>query len=120
MNDESPVAVAAISYSLPETMVIASKLRAYGIEAVVPDWHLLNCNPNLTTALGGLRIWVPQSDLAEALEIIGEAPPDEEKRNGRLSKSRSRHFMAAIAVWLLGLCPPARVRISLHKSARPR
>jgi len=101
-------------------MVVASKLRAYGIEPLIPDWHILSNDPRLLTALGGIRIWVPQIDLQEAVEIIDEAPCDDEKRNGRLSESRKLHFFLAIILTFFGAVPAPRVRISLHKSARPR
>jgi hypothetical protein len=56
--------------SLPEAHVIVAVLEAEGIEMFVPDSHMANIRPELSGALGGIRVLVRESDLELAREAL--------------------------------------------------
>jgi len=59
---------------LHEASVLVSVLEADGIE--VSDAHTLGARPELSAALGGVRVLVHASDLARAREVLAaEIPP---------------------------------------------
>lgn len=55
-----------------EAEVLAARLRAFGINAELPDRYTASNNPFLTPALGGIRVMVADEDLEEALRILNE------------------------------------------------
>jgi Putative prokaryotic signal transducing protein len=60
---------------LHEASVIVSVLEADGIEVFLPDAHTLGARPELSAALGGVRVLVHASDLARAREVLAAAIP---------------------------------------------
>lgn len=120
MNVESPLSVAAISYSLSEAMVVASKLEAVGIRTITPDWHYISNDPSLISALGGLRIWVLSEELIDATEIIRDATPDTECANGRMCDNFILRAILGILMALLAVGPPPRRQISLPSLSATR
>lgn len=53
-----------------EAEVMASALRAEGIDAFVGNVHHANVDWGWTIALGGMQVFVPASSLAEARDVI--------------------------------------------------
>ena len=53
-----------------EAQVLRSRLDADGVSAFVVDANLVQANPFLSGVIGGVRVLVPQSDLARAQEIV--------------------------------------------------
>jgi hypothetical protein len=56
---------------LHEAHLIASVLEAEGIEALIPDAHMLGVRPELAGALGGVRVLVRASDFERAEQALG-------------------------------------------------
>jgi hypothetical protein len=69
-------------YWLHEAQFVASVLAAEGIEALLPDAHMLGVRPELALALGGARVLVRASDLERARDVLSAVasseslPPD--------------------------------------------
>ena len=53
-----------------EADVIVAVLETEGIETFVPDSHMSSIRPELSGALGGVRVLVRESDLELAHEIL--------------------------------------------------
>lgn len=53
-----------------EAVAACSFLSAHGLFAVVPDRHLASTAWHLTHALGGVRLWVLDSELGAARELL--------------------------------------------------
>ncbi|SEL02024.1 Putative signal transducing protein [Atopomonas hussainii] len=71
-------------YSFPhEAHIARASLEAAGIAAYVQDEHTVNMNWLYSNALGGVRLQVAATDVAQALALLGEdfsttlAPSDE-------------------------------------------
>jgi hypothetical protein len=67
---------------LHEANFVVSVLAGEGIDALVPDAYTLGARPDLTAALGGIRVLVRASELERAREVLAAAirdvpPPDE-------------------------------------------
>ena len=73
MEDES-VEVQNCNW-LHEASVVVSVLEPDGIEVFLPDAHTLGARPELSAALGGVRVLVHASDLARAREVLAAAIP---------------------------------------------
>jgi hypothetical protein len=50
--------------------MLQSRLQADGVPAVVTDDHIVGVNPFITTAVGGVRVLVPESHFERAREIV--------------------------------------------------
>jgi hypothetical protein len=62
---------------LHEAHLIVAVLETEGIETFVPDSHVASIRPELSGALGGIRVLVRESDLELAHEILSsEAETD--------------------------------------------
>ena len=61
---------------LHQAHLVVSVLEADGIETFVPDAYTLGTRPELTAALGGIRVLVRASDLERAREVLASALPD--------------------------------------------
>ena len=60
-----------------EADVIVAVLEAEGIDVFVPDSHMASIRPELSGALGGIRVLVRESDLELAREVLAtEAEED--------------------------------------------
>lgn len=55
---------------LHEAHVIVAVLETEGIETFLPDSHVASIRPELSGALGGIRVFVRESDLELAHEIL--------------------------------------------------
>lgn len=65
------------TYSFPaEAHIARTKLEAEGIYAVVQDEYTIGMNWLYSGALGGVKVLVPEPELARARRILGEAEPD--------------------------------------------
>ncbi len=60
---------------LHEAQLIVSVLAAEGIEAFVPDAYTLGARPELSTALGGVRVLVRASELQRAEDALAAVIP---------------------------------------------
>jgi hypothetical protein len=63
------------SYS--EALIAKTCLDGSGIECVLADENVLGANPFLSIVLGGVRLFVKQSDFSEATKLLDEPIPDE-------------------------------------------
>jgi hypothetical protein len=63
--------------SFCEALIAKTCLDGSGIECSLADENILGANPFLSTALGGVRLFVKQSDFAEATKLLDEPIPDE-------------------------------------------
>ena len=61
---------------LHEANFLGSVLASAGIEAFVPDAYTLGARPDLTAALGGIRVLVRASELERAREVLAAAIAD--------------------------------------------
>jgi hypothetical protein len=61
---------------LHDAHFIVSVLDAEGIEALVPDAYTIGARPDLTAALGGIRVLVRASELERAREVLAAAITD--------------------------------------------
>jgi len=82
--EEDPLVVVAAYMDLPAAYVAKGLLESEGIRAVLRDEHLVTANWMLSNAIGGIRLEVPQSRLADARALLaqvaeGERQLDEEE-----------------------------------------
>jgi hypothetical protein len=61
--------VVARFFSPTDAFMLQSCLEANGVPAVVADAHLVQANQFLTTAVGGVRVLVPQSHFAQGMAV---------------------------------------------------
>lgn len=59
--------------SLPEAEAVAALLRTHGIAARLPDSQTLGAAAYMQTALGGVRVVVPDYQVMEARELVRRA-----------------------------------------------
>jgi Putative prokaryotic signal transducing protein len=59
----------ARSFSVGEAHMLRSRLEVEGVPAVVVDANIVQTNPLLSFAVGGVRVLVPESYLDQAREI---------------------------------------------------
>lgn len=72
-TDRPPrAAVIAFVYSQPEARVLVCTLRAYGIAAFAFDEGTISAMPNWMTALGGIRVFVPDAQRDDAIGLLYE------------------------------------------------
>jgi hypothetical protein len=53
-----------------DAYMLKSCLESSGVPAVVADAHLVQANEFLTTAVGGVRVLVPESHFEQAMKIL--------------------------------------------------
>lgn len=58
-----------------EAQFLKSVLESEGIEALIPDEHMLSVQSLYVTALGGVRLMVRPDDLERAAEVLSSAEP---------------------------------------------
>jgi hypothetical protein len=68
-----------------EADVIVAVLEAEGIETFVPDSHMAGIRPELSGALGGIRVLVRESDAELAHEILSAEAETELPDHGMLT-----------------------------------
>ena len=101
----------AIVYSQPEASVLTATLRAYGVQAFAFDQDTLYVAPWLMTALGGIRIVVPEEQKEDAAALLADidggwtCPPRAFADERWVSWATS-----VIAFFLDAGAPPPRVR----------
>jgi hypothetical protein len=61
-----------------EADVIVAVLETEGIETFVPDSHMASIRPELSGALGGIRVLVRESDLELAREALAVEEAEED------------------------------------------
>ncbi len=61
---------------LHEANFFVSVLESEGIEAFLPDAYTLGARPDLTPALGGVRVMVRASELERAREVLAAVITD--------------------------------------------
>lgn len=106
--------------------ILVARLQAEGIDASIPDRHLINANAFLVGAIGGVRVMVQADELAQAREIVaaverGEfaltevdfnGPLDDPVErcprcgSGRVIQDDTRKRRALVSVFLLGIPLP--------------
>ena len=62
---------------IAEADALCTLLEGHGIETFLPDQGTVMVNPLFSNAIGGIRIQVEESDLAQAREILKDKPPTE-------------------------------------------
>jgi hypothetical protein len=110
----SGLSAVAISYSFPETVVITSMLRAYGIPSTTNPWQAVTVDPLWMVALGGMRISVPDVHFADAQALLWAAEPHESDWTGGWSEAGWANIVLSVlflVVW--GFAPPPRVRLEI-------
>jgi hypothetical protein len=60
---------------LHEASLVVAVLEADGIETFMPDSYTLGARPELSAALGGVRVLVRASDLERAREVLAATLP---------------------------------------------
>jgi hypothetical protein len=61
--------VVARFFSPTDAYMLQSCLEAHGVPAVVADAHLVQANQFLTTAVGGVRVLVPESHFERGMAV---------------------------------------------------
>ncbi len=61
--------VVARFFTPTDAYMLKSCLEANGVPAVVADAHLVQANQFLTTAVGGVRVLVPQSHFEQGMAV---------------------------------------------------
>jgi Putative prokaryotic signal transducing protein len=69
MSDDAWVVVRQVAYP-HEAHLMRSILAGHGIEAIVPEPHLLNVQPAYSLAIGGVRVFVKAADRDEAIRLL--------------------------------------------------
>jgi len=62
--------VVARSLDAIEAQLWCACLRAAGLDAMVADAHLVQTHSLIGVAVGGVRVMVPESQAAEAVEVL--------------------------------------------------
>lgn len=66
------------SYSTPyEARLVKGELEAFDIDATLADENAIGVNWLWSNPLGGVKVQVPESEVAEALGVLGTEPGDE-------------------------------------------
>jgi len=73
LSSESLVTVATFNYPL-EAHLARTKLESEGIEGFVADEHMINANWLYSIAVGGVKLWVKESDAERAARILKSIP----------------------------------------------
>ncbi|HUK46188.1 MAG TPA: DUF2007 domain-containing protein [Terriglobales bacterium] len=75
-ENEDKLCVARRFTSFAEALVARSLLNHSGISCHLADENMLGGNPILSNALGGVRLFVRESELSEASALLNEPIPD--------------------------------------------
>jgi hypothetical protein len=73
---ESDLCVVRTFTSFPEALIARGLLDYSGVSCHLADEIMLGSNPLLSRALGGVRIFVRESELKEATQLLNEPMPD--------------------------------------------
>lgn len=77
MDPESDETVLLTTYSdSMQANIAKGQLEDAGIHAFLSDEHIVNANPLLGGAVGGVKLWVRDSEAADAKEVLEEATDD--------------------------------------------
>lgn len=107
-------AVVARCFTPTEAHLLKGALVAGGVRAEVADDNLVQANSWLATAVGGVRVLVPVSQLDDAREIIASLEKGEFQLEGEDASSQQPNFTElkspvyspeAAAVWSIVLTP---------------
>jgi hypothetical protein len=60
------------TYSWPEAEAVTAMLSAYGLEAMLPDRHMISTDWPAALSLGGFRIMVPERHKRDAEQLVAE------------------------------------------------
>lgn len=71
MEEEQFQLLRRFQYS-SEAIIYQGKLESQGIEVFLRDNHIVDTNPLYSNAVGGIKLYVRNEDLARANEILGE------------------------------------------------
>lgn len=75
LEEKMQYLVTLTTYTFPHEVVIdKSKLEAFGIECFVKDALTVQVHNFYSNAVGGIKLQVPQKDVAKAREILSEHP----------------------------------------------
>jgi hypothetical protein len=101
----------AFVYSQPEASVIVATLRAYGIQAFAFDQDTIYVAPWLMTALGGIRILVPEEQEADAVALLADIDEGWACPPRAFADERWVSWGTSVIAFLLSAgAPPPRVR----------
>ena len=70
-----------------EAYIFKGKLESRGIQSFIEDEYITTMNWLYSTAVGGVKLKVRESDEAKALEIIGQERPITESKRKRVGLS---------------------------------
>ena len=96
----------AFVYSLPEAAALQCALRAYGIFALQPDYWTSTVQPPWMVALGGIRIWVPESQWEDAIALLYEIDQGWARPPRIYAKEGWLNTLLAVLVLIFALVPP--------------
>jgi hypothetical protein len=74
-SSEPLVTIATYNYPL-EAHLARTKLESEGIEGFVADEHTINANWLYSIAVGGVKLWVKESDAGKAAQVLQDTTPD--------------------------------------------
>jgi hypothetical protein len=98
----------ATAFSVSEAIVVQSMLRGYGIEAHTFDLGVVNVDPGLMLALGGIRIFEHADDEVAATDLIWTGQQQSIPPRSYDANPAKNGFWAIILA-LFGAPPPARI-----------
>ena len=91
--------------SLPEAEAVAALLRTHGIAARLPDSQTLGAAAYMQTALGGVRVVVPDYQVMQARDLVARARAGEfagelDEEEGELADAEHpRGALTAFRTW---------------------
>lgn len=96
---------------LTEAEVVASALRSSGMFVFVQNEVIARMRFSLCNAVGGLRIWVPEADAADAMAFIAA----NRRQSSTLAplpapEATVRVVLSLLLTWLFGMVVPLRPR----------
>ncbi len=69
--------VTIATFNLPiEAHIVKGRLESEGIEVFLADEHTIAMNPFYSAMVGGVKLQVAETDVDEALRILGGDAPD--------------------------------------------
>jgi hypothetical protein len=75
LPEESLVVVDTYNYPL-QAHLARTKLESEGIEGFVADEHMITANWLYSIAVGGVKLWVKESDAEKAMQVLESISPD--------------------------------------------
>ena len=108
--------VVAITYSLPETAVLLSMLRARGIWAYAMPEQSLNVRWTVLIALGGVQIRVAGAQVDAAVRAMRDLQPTVWRPRTRTAVAYTLLAVAGLALGVTAL--PARVAATYRRELR--